>query len=72
MNPHFIFNSLNSLQQYVFAGDAIEANHFITNFSSLIRQTLYISGKKFITLDEEIQYLESYLTLERAKYEKCF
>jgi len=72
MNPHFIFNSLNSLQQYVFAGDAIEANHFITNFSSLIRQTLYISGKKFITLDEEIQYLESYLTLERAKYENVF
>jgi hypothetical protein len=60
MNPHFIFNSLNSLQQYVFAGDAIEANHFITNFSSLVRQTLYISAKKFISLDEEIKYLQSY------------
>ncbi|HEX5149823.1 MAG TPA: histidine kinase [Parafilimonas sp.] len=72
MNPHFIFNSLNSLQQCVFAGDAIEANRFITNFSSLVRQTLYISGKKFITLDEEIKYLESYLTLEQVKYENIF
>ena len=72
MNPHFIFNSLNSIQQYVFAGDAVEANHFITNFSSLVRQTLYISGKKFITLTEEIKYLESYLTLERIKYENAF
>jgi len=72
MNPHFIFNSLNSIQQYVFAGDVVEANHFITNLSSLVRQTLYISGKKFITLDEEIKYLESYLTLERLKYENVF
>ena len=46
MNPHFIFNSLNSIQQYVFSGNVLEANEFITNFSSLIRQTLYISGKK--------------------------
>ncbi len=72
MNPHFIFNSLNSIQQYVFAGDVMEANEFITNFSSLVRQTLYMSGKKFITLAEEINYLESYLTLEQAKYENSF
>ncbi len=72
MNPHFIFNSLNSIQQYVFAGDITEANEFITNFSSLVRQTLYISGKKFITLIEEVTYLESYLKLEQAKYENVF
>jgi LytS/YehU family sensor histidine kinase len=72
MNPHFIFNSLNSIQQYVFAGNAVEANQFITNFSSLMRQTLYISGKKFIALDEEIKYLGTYLNLEQAKYENIF
>lgn len=72
MNPHFIFNSLNSIQQYVFAGDVMEANEFITNFSSLVRQTLYISGKKFITLAEEVKYLDSYLQLEQAKYENMF
>lgn len=72
MNPHFIFNSLNSIQQYVFAGDVLEANEFITNFSSLVRQTLYISGKKFITLTEEVNYLDSYLKLEQVKYENMF
>lgn len=72
MNPHFIFNSLNSIQQYVFAGDVMEANEFITNFSSLVRQTLYISGKKFITLAEEIKYLDAYLEMEQAKYENIF
>jgi len=72
MNPHFIFNSLNSIQQYIFSGNAVEANQFITNFSLLIRQTFYISGKKFITLTEEINYLNSYLTLEQAKYENIF
>jgi hypothetical protein len=72
MNPHFIFNSLNSIQQYIFSGNILEANQFITNFSSLIRQTLYISGKKFITVEEEIRYLESYLTIEQTKYENVF
>lgn len=72
MNPHFIFNSLNSIQQYVFAGDIIEANQFITSFSSLVRQTLYISGKKFITVAEEIKYLDTYLNLEQCKYENVF
>lgn len=72
MNPHFIFNSLNSLQQYLFAGNALEANHFISEFSSLIRQTLVISEKKFISLDEEIKYLETYLNIEQTKYEKAF
>lgn len=72
MNPHFIFNSLNSIQQYIFAGDVMEANRFITEFSSLVRQTFYISSKKFIPLEEEIKYLETYLTLEQVKYEHVF
>jgi LytS/YehU family sensor histidine kinase len=72
MNPHFIFNCLNSVQQYIFSGNVAEANAFITNFSSLIRQTLYISGKKFITVDEEIKYLNSYLEIEQSKYENIF
>ncbi len=72
MNPHFIFNSLNSLQQYVFAGNVLEANQFITAFSSLIRQTLYISEKKFVTLNEEIKYLDTYLHIEQTKYDNNF
>jgi LytS/YehU family sensor histidine kinase len=72
MNPHFIFNSLNSLQQYVFGGNVLEANQFITAFSSLIRQTLDISEKKFITLTEEIKYLDTYLNIEQTKYDNAF
>jgi hypothetical protein len=72
MNPHFIFNSLNSIQQFIFSGNVLEANQFITDFSLLIRQTLYISGKKFINLDEEIEYLNAYLNLEQLKYENIF
>ncbi|MFT4152592.1 histidine kinase [Parafilimonas sp.] len=72
MNPHFIFNSINSIQQYLFSGNVAEANEYITDFSSLVRQTLYMSGKKFITLTEEIKYLEAYLGLEQKKYEHWF
>ncbi|MGN6213139.1 histidine kinase [Parafilimonas sp.] len=72
MNPHFIFNSINSIQQYVFSGNVAEANEYITDFSSLVRQTLDMSGKKFITLTEEIMYLRAYLGLEQKKYEHCF
>jgi LytS/YehU family sensor histidine kinase len=72
MNPHFIFNSINSIQQYVFSGNVAEANEYITDFSLLVRQTLDMSGKKFITLAEEIMYLGAYLGLEQKKYEHCF
>lgn len=72
MNPHFIFNSLNSIQQYVIDSDVEGANKFISGFSKLIRQTLEFSSKEFITLDEEISYLSTYLDLERARMESAF
>lgn len=72
MNPHFIFNSLNSIQQYVIDSDVKGANKFITGFSRLIRQTLEFSSKELITLDEEIDYLSTYLELEKARIESGF
>ncbi|MEO5562267.1 MAG: histidine kinase, partial [Chitinophagaceae bacterium] len=72
MNPHFIFNSLNSIQQYVMDKDTIGANKFITAFSSLIRQTLDFSSKQEITLEEELQYLSTYLELEKTRMEDKF
>ena len=72
MNPHFIFNSLNSIQQYIFTGDVVEANRFITNFSSMVRQTLDLSQKKLIKLEEEVKYLDTYLNIERIKHEDYF
>jgi hypothetical protein len=72
MNPHFIFNSLNSIQQYVIDSDVKGANEFISGFSKLIRQTLEFSSKELITLNEEISYLTTYLDLEKARMESGF
>ena len=72
MNPHFIFNSLNSIQQYVMDADIVGANKFISGFSRLIRQTLDFSSKAEITLEEELNYLSNYLDLERTRLENAF
>lgn len=72
MNPHFIFNSLNSVQQYVFDQDILGANKFITDFSRLIRLTLDLSSRTRISIDEEIGYLSTYLELETTKLEGKF
>lgn len=72
MNPHFIFNCLNSIQQYIFTKSALEANKFITDFSSLIRQTLDLSTKKYISLAEEVKYISTYLSLEHTRFDKSF
>jgi len=72
MNPHFIFNSLNSIQQYVMDADITGANKFISGFSRLIRQTLDFSSRHDISLEQELDYLSNYLELERTRLENAF
>lgn len=72
MNPHFIFNSLNSIQQFVIDKDIAGANKYISSFSRLIRQTLDNSSKEYISLAEEISYLTNYLQLEKTRTEDAF
>ncbi len=72
MNPHFIFNCLNSIQDYVISGDVKGANKFISDFSRLIRNTLDNSSKKTITIQDEITYLTNYLTIEQYRFENKF
>jgi hypothetical protein len=72
MNPHFIFNSLNSIQQYVIDKNLPGANKFITEFASLIRLTLELSSKPEVNLEDEIKYLSTYLELEKTKLEDQF
>ena len=67
MNPHFIFNSLNSIQHYVLDRDIIGANKYIAAFSRLIRLTLDNSSKPEISIAEEIKYLSQYLELEKMR-----
>ena len=70
MNPHFIFNCLNSIQQYIFDQDVFAANKYITGFAKLIRATLHNSSKAFISLADEIDYLSSYLSLEKLRFKE--
>jgi ligand-binding sensor domain-containing protein/anti-sigma regulatory factor (Ser/Thr protein kinase) len=72
MNPHFIFNCLNSIQQFVYDKDIQSANRFISGFAKLIRQTLDNSAKSTITVADEVEYLNSYLTLEKIRFENKF
>jgi hypothetical protein len=72
MNPHFIFNSLNSIQQYVMDADVTGANKFISGFSRLIRQTLDFSSRPEISLEEELDYLTNYLEIEKTRLEGTF
>jgi len=72
MNPHFIFNSLNSIQQYVIDKDILGANEFITEFSRLIRLTLDLSSKPEVSIEQEVVYLSTYLELEKKRFENKF
>jgi len=67
MNPHFIFNCLTSIQQLVVTGNKTEANEYLVRFARLIRKTLELSGRSFITIEEETNYLNEYLILEQLR-----
>ena len=72
MNPHFIFNALNSVQDLVLLQDIRNSNKFLGKFSDLIRKILLSSQKQFITLNEEIETLQLYLDLETLRFGKDF
>jgi hypothetical protein len=72
MNPHFIFNSLNSIQHFMFDKDVAGANRYITDFSRLIRLTLEFSSKTKISIEDEIRFLSTYLELETKRFEGKF
>ena len=68
MNPHFIFNCLNSIQQSIFSGDTMSANSYIAGLAGLIRMTLNNSSRTFVVVKEEVDYLSSYLELEKMRF----
>lgn len=72
MNPHFIFNALNSIQMQFMYGDKFVANEQLNNFTYLTRQILEVSGKKQITIAEETEILTKYLELEQLRFSKDF
>lgn len=72
MNPHFIFNALNSVQQYMLQGNVIEANKYLSKFSKLQREILNNSTQNFIPLQKEMEMLNLYLELEQLRFAEKF
>lgn len=72
MNPHFIFNSLNSIQKYIWENKQEDASEYLTKFAKLMRLILEHSAKKLISLEEEIIALQLYLELEHRRCSNKF
>ncbi|MCX6236773.1 MAG: histidine kinase, partial [Bacteroidia bacterium] len=72
MNPHFIFNSLNSVQYLINSHRNEEANDYIAMMAKLVRKNLDTAGNGFILLSEEISRLKLYLNLEKLRFQESF
>ena len=72
MSPHFIFNILNGIQQSIFDKKPEKASYYLSRFSRLMRKSLDFSRQAYISLQEEIAFLESYLELEKSRFEDQF
>lgn len=74
MNRHFIFNALNSIQFYINKEDKLSANRYLSSFAKLIRKNLDSSSSEnnLISLNEELERLELYLSLEKMRFKEKF
>jgi len=72
MNPHFIFNTLNSIQYYVFQNDKMASNTYMSKFATLMRKTLDNSVHTAIPIKDELEALELYLELESLRFKEKF
>lgn len=68
INPHFIFNALNSIQNYINRQDRQAANRYLSDFASLIRKNFDAAQQAFIPLDEELESIRLYLQLEKMRF----
>jgi anti-sigma regulatory factor (Ser/Thr protein kinase) len=72
MNPHFIFNSLNSINQFISTNNELAANQYLTKFSTLMRRVMENSKEDFVLFSKEIELLQNYLELERSRFPDKF
>ncbi len=72
MNPHFIFNCLNSINRFILMNETEPASDYLTKFSRLIRMVLINSKNKLITLEDELEMLRLYMDMERLRFKNCF
>ena len=72
MNPHFMFNTLNAINQYIQTNKGHEASDYLAQYSRLMRQILENSAVEFVGLDVEIEFLQNYLMMQQLRFEKSF
>ncbi|MEO7983020.1 MAG: histidine kinase [Bacteroidota bacterium] len=72
MNPHFLFNALNSVQQMILANEEMVATKYLSRFSKLLRAILVHSDKETISLKEELEILTLYVELESIRFKESF
>jgi ligand-binding sensor domain-containing protein len=72
MNPHFIFNSLNSIQSFVISNNTDKAIHYLAKFSQLMRFILSHSQQSFVPINDEIKAMSIYLDIEQLRFDNKF
>jgi ligand-binding sensor domain-containing protein/anti-sigma regulatory factor (Ser/Thr protein kinase) len=72
INPHFVFNCLNSIKGFIFDKDFKQADKYLDKFSDLMRSTIDNSDASIISLQSEVNYLDNYLQLEKLRFEDKF
>jgi tetratricopeptide (TPR) repeat protein len=72
MNPHFVFNSLNAIQQLIMSKENEKAEFYLSKFAKLIRELLESNTKESLTLKEETDILNGYLEMESKRFNKSF
>ncbi len=72
MNPHFIFNSMNSIQQFILSENTESANTYLVKFSRLLRKILESNTEEFITIENEIDILNKYIEMEALRFSQAF
>ena len=72
MNPHFIFNSLNSINMFILENNKLQASEYLSKFSRLVRLILQNSQEAFIPLERELEALQLYLELESLRFQNKF
>jgi putative methionine-R-sulfoxide reductase with GAF domain len=72
MNPHFIFNSLNSIKSMILQNEQQKASRYLSKFANMIRTTLNQSKEAFTTLNENMEHLANYLAMEKLRFDSSF
>ena len=70
MNPHFVFNCLNAIQSFIAEKESEKATRYLAKFAMLVRNNLNASVNKVVSLEEEVQTIENYLSFEKMRFQK--